>query len=154
MRIFIDAIQEYVLDEVAPLRFRPASLCQPGNKSSVGASSCSHELVMSYTRSRQVASSQLPLPSHIIVDHECGCFSDILTHLKQLNFPHENLKGFLRMPWRSTVTPPPACRPPQFLVQRRGIVLWLVWQLVESFLLPVDLKLFVVVTLLQQTVVC
>lgn len=48
--------------------------------------------------------------------HRCGT-----AQRKQLNLPQEKRNGFLLMPWRSTVTPPPAWRPPQFLVKRKGI---------------------------------
>lgn len=37
-----------------------------------------------------------------------------LLYLKQLNRPKLNLNGLRRTPWRSTVTPPPPCFPPQF----------------------------------------
>lgn len=42
-------------------------------------------------------------------------------HLKQLNRPNEMRNGFLRTPCLSTVTPPPARRPPQFFVYKKGI---------------------------------
>lgn len=72
---------------------------------------------------RILSFSFLP-PHHTSPIHTESVASHSPPYLKQLNFPSENRKGLRRTPCRSTVTPPPPWRPPQFYC---FVSIWAFW---------------------------